>query len=106
MNSKTKLNITLLGNIFLLLLVTIFMFVFDSGDGQYFRFGPSSNLIVVSVVIDTWVKYSIVLSVITLIKVIDTLTNEFGMPILAHLQINLVFSGWLTIHILKQVKFS
>ena len=63
MNPKTKVCLTLFGNLFLILVITILIFIFQSESSTYFRFGPSDDLIVISVSIDTWTKYNLVLLV-------------------------------------------
>ena len=82
MNPKTKVCLTLFGNLFLIVVITILIFIFQSESSTYFRFGPSDDLIVISVSIDTWTKYNLVLLLIGFIKIIDTISNELGMPVL------------------------
>lgn len=82
MNSKNKVCLTLFGNIFLIIIITILIFIFQSNNSTYFRFGPSNDLIVISVSIDTWTKYNLVLLLIGFIKIVDTISNELGMPVL------------------------
>ncbi len=82
MNPKSKVCLTLSGNLFLLIVITTLIFIFQSENSTYFRFGPSKDLIVISAVIDNWMKYSLVLILIGFIKIIDTISNELGMPVL------------------------
>ena len=82
MNPKNKVYLTLCGNLFLLIIITALIFIFQSKNSTYFRFGPSIDLIVISVVIDDWIKYNLVLLLIGFIKIIDTVSNELGMPVL------------------------
>lgn len=82
MNPKNKVCLTLFGNLFLIIIIIIIIFIFQSENSTYFRFGPSNNLIVISVSIDTWTKYNLVLLLIGFIKIVDTISNELGMPVL------------------------
>jgi len=82
MNPKSKVCLTLSGNLFLLIIISLLIFIFKSENSEYFRFGPSSDLIVISAVIDNWTKYTSVLLLIGFIKIIDTISNELGMPVL------------------------
>ncbi len=82
MNPKSKVWLTLCGNLFLLIIITTLIFIFQSENSTYFRFGPSNDLIVISAIIDNWTKYTLVLLLIGFIKIIDTISNELGMPVL------------------------
>jgi hypothetical protein len=82
MNPKSKVWLTLCGNLFLLIIITTLIFIFQSENSTYFRFGPSKDLIVISAIIDNWTKYTLVLLLIGFIKIIDTISNELGMPVL------------------------
>lgn len=82
MKAKSKVCLTLFGNTFLLAVISVIIFIFQSENSTYFRFGPSADLIVISVSIDTWLKYNLVLLLIGFIKIIDTISNELGMPVL------------------------
>lgn len=82
MNGKNKVKLCLISNLFLLFLISALIWIYQSTDSTYFRFGPSSNLVVISVVIDSWLKYNLVLLLIAFIKIVDTLSSEFGMPVL------------------------
>lgn len=82
MEAKTKVCLTLFGNVFLILIITIIIFIFQSKNSTYFRFGPSDELIVISVSIDSWNKYNLVLLLIGFIKIVDTISTELGMPVL------------------------
>ena len=81
MKQKTKLQICLICNFLLLVLVTTLMIIFES-NSKYCRFGPQDDLIVISVKIDTYTRYYILLGIITIIKISKTLIEELGMPVL------------------------
>jgi len=51
-------------------------------DNGWFSFGPSSNLIIAGVVIDTSEKYYVLVSIIVFNSIIDMLISEFAQPIL------------------------
>jgi hypothetical protein len=55
---------------------------FLSGTGQYFRFGPSDDLVLINLQINTFAKYTLVLACIAAINVIKVLSEEIGGPIL------------------------
>lgn len=82
MKPKNKVYLTLFGNLFLIIMIIILTFIFQSKNSTYFRFGPSNDLIVISVSIDTWTKYNLILLLIGFIKIVDTISNELGMPVL------------------------
>lgn len=82
MKAKDKVCLTLIGNLFLLVVISILISIFQSDNSTYFRFGPSDNLIVISVSIDTWIKYNLVLILVGFIRIIDTISNELGIPVL------------------------
>jgi hypothetical protein len=65
-----------------MLIVVIVISIFKDDSSSYFRFGPSDNLIVISVQINTWKRWGIVLVFIGFIKGCDVLVNELGSPIL------------------------
>ena len=72
MEQKNKLKICLISNFLLLLVVSILMIEFES-DSKYCRFGPQDDLIIISVKVDTWNKYYIVLGIIAFIKITKVL---------------------------------
>ena len=81
MKQKTKLQICLVSNFLLLLIVTTLMIMFES-NSNYCRFGPQDDLIVISVKINTYSRYYILLGIITIIKISKTLIEELGIPVL------------------------
>jgi hypothetical protein len=56
--------------------------IFRSEKSTYFKLGPSKDLIVISVEIDTWEKWILLNIFIWLVKGCDVLVNEIGSPIL------------------------
>ena len=81
MKAKTKLKYSVTGNILLLVVIVIIITHFQH-ESTYFRFGPSSDLIVISVNINTNNKYLILLLIISLVKIIKVVVEEIGMPVL------------------------
>jgi hypothetical protein len=80
-NSK-KAWLCLIGNVVTMTLVLIVVCIFRDDESTYFRFGPHSNLIVISIKIDTWNKWITLNMFIVLIKSCDVLVNELAGPIL------------------------
>lgn len=82
MNLSSKLKLCILGNAILLSVIILVVCIFDSGDDTYFRIGPSQNLVVISVKIDTWQKYSWLALFITFIKISQCIISEIAHPII------------------------
>ena len=82
MTPNKKLALCLIGNTFLLGIVTATMFIFSS-DSTYFRWGPHADFMIISVVIDTYTKYYILLLLIAFLKITKVLIEEIGMPVLS-----------------------
>jgi len=82
MSNSKKVWLCLLGNFITMVLVLSIVCVFRSPKSTYFRFGPSPDLIVISVEIDTWKKWVLLNVFIWLVKGCDVLVNEIGSPIL------------------------
>ena len=80
-NSK-KVWLCLIVNFITMLLVLIIVSIFRSEKSTYFKFGPSKDLIVISVEIDTWKKWILLNIFIWLVKGCDVMVNEIGSPIL------------------------
>jgi hypothetical protein len=80
-NSK-KVWLCLIVNFITMLLVLIIVSIFRSEKSTYFKFGPSKDLIVISVEIDTWIKWILLNIFIWLVKGCDVMVNEIGSPIL------------------------
>ena len=80
MKAKTKLTYCVAGNILLLVVIVIIITHFQH-ESKYFRFGPSNDLIVISVNINTNNKYLTLLFIISLVKIIKVVVEEIGMPV-------------------------
>ena len=81
MTPKTKIQLALGANIFLLSLIVLLMLTFAT-DSPYFRMGPHNDLILVSVNINTYSKYYGLLIVIAIIEISAVLIEDLGLPIL------------------------
>lgn len=81
MDSIKKLRICLLVNVIILTGVICVVTLCSTGS-EYFRFGWSESLIVVSVKVDTFGKYMMLLLFITIINISKVLVEELGMPVL------------------------
>ena len=76
-----KLKYCLILNVIVLFIIILLSFIFRVG-GSYWNFGPNKVLVIISVHIDTWSKYFILLTIITLINISKVIIEEIGMPIL------------------------
>jgi len=83
MNIKTQLRVCVIANGTLLLIVMGFIVALADNDSKYWGFGPSSKLYIVSVKVDSWAKYVLLLLLVGMMDVVDVLVNELGMPILS-----------------------
>jgi hypothetical protein len=81
MKQLNKIRICLFLNIFLLGFISFFI-TFFAGNSKYFRFGPNEDFIFISVPIDTYERYSLLLFLISLNDIIKVLVSEIGEPVL------------------------
>jgi len=81
-SNKNKVIVCIIGNYITAFLVTIFVIIFRDSNGKYFRFGPQSDLIIISILIDTWLKWILAVFFIGIVKGCEVLVNELGSPIL------------------------
>ena len=79
---KTKLKIALATNFVLLFFIVLTMFKFAT-DSPYFRVGPHEDLILISVKINTYSKYYILLTFISVIEFTAVMIEDLGLPILS-----------------------
>ena len=78
---KRQVQLCLILNGLLLATVGVLIFLYDS-KSNYFRFGPQEDLVVISVKIDTYQKYFILLGLITIINIVKVLVEDIATPIL------------------------
>lgn len=50
--------------------------------GTYWRVGPHADLVIISVKIDTWQKYGLLLGLIAIVESSRIVVEEIGMPVL------------------------
>tara|TARA_Y100000294_G_scaffold171897_1_gene185947 strand:+ start:67 stop:582 length:516 start_codon:yes stop_codon:yes gene_type:complete len=81
MKAKTKLKYCVTGNTLLLVVIVIIITHYQH-ESKYFRFGPSNDLIVISVNINTNNRYLILLLIISLVKITKVVVEEIGMPVI------------------------
>ena len=82
MTPKRKIYISLFVNVVVLLLVVFLTILFRDDHSKYFQYGPSPQLHVISVVVDTWTKYTGVLFVLALVNLCEVIVYELGSPVL------------------------
>jgi hypothetical protein len=64
------------------MLLTCTIYTFFTFAGQGFAVGPSADLVIISVKIDTWGRYATLLALIATITIGDVVINEITEPIL------------------------
>lgn len=82
MSSIKKLTICLVVNTIILLVVIVLVSCFADKQAAYWRWGPGSDLIVISVNINTWNRYLLLNLIIFVIRISQVLVEELGMPVL------------------------
>ena len=81
-NVNRKLKICLICNFLLLLFVMSLVVVFRDDNSKYLRWGPQEDLIIISVAMDDYTRYCMLLFCIMIIKVSDVLIGEIANPII------------------------
>ena len=81
-NVNRKLKICLLGNFLLLMFVLALVVIFRDDKSKYLRWGPQDDLIIISVAINDFARYGMLLFCIMVINISDVLIQEIAMPIL------------------------
>jgi len=81
MTPRSKLTLCLVGNFCVLAIVGCVVYSCATA-GTYWRFGPHPDLVIISVTIDTWQKYGLLLGLIAIVESSRIVVEEFGMPIL------------------------
>jgi len=80
---KQRLKICIIGQFLLLIGVVIPSILLANKESTYYRFGPQENLIIISIKINTWSRYCVLLVYIMAIRVCKVFVTELGMPILS-----------------------
>lgn len=60
--------------------VIVLFLVFARGDSQIWQFGPSDDLVVLSVPVNTWPVYISLISISCLLKIAEVGVNDLGTP--------------------------
>ena len=63
-------------------MLVVLTVLFRDDSSKYFRYGPSSELLVISVVVDTWAKYTAVIGILGLVNICEVIVYELGSPVL------------------------
>jgi len=82
MNLNNKLRLCIFINFILLLLVIITISFFSNKSDNYWNYGPNDKLVIISVSIDTWKKYFVLLGFIAILKSTQCVIQEIAHPIL------------------------
>lgn len=82
LTSCEKVRFCLIINFISLVSMIFLIFIFKNDDSKYFRLGPYEDLNVISVTIDTWTKWIVVVIFLCLMGIIDVIIRELGLPVL------------------------
>ena len=83
MTPQQRLKLCIVGQLALLIAVVIPIVLLANKQSTYYKFGPNEDLIIISIKINTWTRYSILLVYILLLRVCKVFITELGMPILS-----------------------
>ena len=81
MDARKKLQIYLAGNVGVLVVVALLIVACADG-GTYWRVGPSHDLVLIGVRIDTWGRWVSRLGILALVEASRVVVEEIGMPVL------------------------
>ena len=79
---KRQIIWCIVGNAFTVVLVMAPVIILSDASSAYFKFGWSDRLILISVKIDSALRYSMLFGAIAVINVIKIISEEIGAPIL------------------------
>ena len=82
MDINSKLKLCVISNLFLLIIIMGVIIIFSSREDKYWNWGPNKDLLVISVKIDTWVKYYWLMLFIGILKISNVIISEVAHPIL------------------------
>lgn len=77
-----KVWICFLGNAVSLAFILAMVTCFRNPESTFFRFGPQTDPVIVSVLVDTWGEYLAIVALLVFTKVVETLLQEIGNPLL------------------------
>lgn len=81
MNQKTKMQLCIYYNSIVIIIICINIINFSSNI-RYFQFGPNNNLIIISIIINTYKKYIVLLFYITGITIGENISQIIALPII------------------------
>jgi hypothetical protein len=82
MDVNTKLKLCVIANFVLLIILTTLLSIFNTQKGKYCKFGPSDDLILIGVEINSWSRYIVLLLFITFMKSTKCVIDEIAHPII------------------------
>ena len=82
-------------------LIVIVCIISIEGHGKYLHFGPSEDLNIIGVKIDTWKRWAIVNVLIAFISISDTFITEWGMPFITF---RIYDGGFMYLCLLKKIQ--
>ena len=82
MNVNKKLKVCVLFNLLLLLVTTTMIIVYSNDSSTYWNFGPNEKLIIISIKINNWTSYSILLVFIAFLKCTKCIISQVAHPII------------------------
>lgn len=81
-SKRTRIRLCILLNVVTLTMVVGLVVGFADKTSTYWKFGPSDDLMIISVKISTWAQYALLMCVILVLKVSTVIVSEIGGPIL------------------------
>lgn len=81
MKQRQRLLICVIVNTLLTVVMGVLVTYLASSTSTYFRFGPSRDLNVISVDIDTWSRWWALVGLITVNRVVNLIVNDIATPI-------------------------
>lgn len=82
MDINKKLKLCVISNMILLFIIIGVIIIFSSREDKYWNCGPNKDLLVISVKIDTWIKYYWLMLFIAILKISNVIISEVAHPIL------------------------
>lgn len=82
MTPLAKTRVCLLLNLLLLTIVVACICTFASSKSKYFHFGPHDSFVLISVCINTPLRYAMLLLLIAVMNCIKVVVSELGEPVL------------------------
>lgn len=82
MENRQLLKYCVIANFILLVIFISFLELFKTSESTYWKFGPNNKLTIISVPINNWIRYWILLFIIGLLKSSQVIIEEIANPIL------------------------